>query len=187
MAPKQQRTRDSDEETLVLSPNCQADREEPSVVSDDPRDVPEGGFVILSDGTTAGSLPQHMMSPTTMNLINNMMGLLNRGRSSNSLGGHDGDSQVSPVMVFMGNESQAHMEEEEEEEGDDPADGERLQHQVLPIRQVSLSPRLRAKLPRRRKASVRASEYLGAAYEILYRLARIEVIPVAVSVVLLKF
>ena len=124
MAPKQQRTRDSDEETLVLSPNCQADREEPSVVSDDPRDVPEGGFVILSDGTTAGSLPQHMMSPTTMNLINNMMGLLNRGRSSNSLGGHDGDSQVSPVMVFMGNESQAHMEEEEEEEeGDDPADG----------------------------------------------------------------
>ena len=182
MAPKQQRTRDSDEETLVLSPNCQADREEPSVVSDDPRDVPEGGFVILSDGTTAGSLPQHMMNPTTMNLINNMMGLLNRGRSSNSLGGHDGDSQVSPVMVFMGNESQAHMEEEEEE-GDDPG----LQHQVLPIRQVSLSPRLRAKLPRRRKASVRASEYLGAAYEILYRLARIEVIPVAVSVVLLKF
>ena len=91
-------------------------------VSDDPRDVPPGGFVILSDGTTAGTMPDSMMNPYTMSIINNMMGLLNRGSSSNNLGGN-GDSQVSPVAVFVGNNSGQYMEMNEgDEEGDDDDD-----------------------------------------------------------------
>lgn len=125
MAPKQQRVMESDEETLVLSPSCQANRDPPSpapAVSDDPRDVPPGGFVILSDGTTAGTMPDSMMNPYTMSIINNMMGLLNRGSSSNNLGGN-GDSQVSPVAVFVGNNSGQYMEMNEgDEEGDDDDD-----------------------------------------------------------------
>ena len=177
MAPKQQRVMESDEETMVLSPSCQANRDPPSpapAVSDDPRDVPPGGFVILSDGTTAGTMPDSMMNPYTMSIINNMMGLLNRGSSSNNLGGN-GDSQVSPVAVFVGNNSGQYMEMNKEMKkvmlmmmmlvlklG-------RLQHQVLLVLQVILSRRPRPKLPRRRsaKASVMVSEESSTAHEIV--------------------